>query len=467
MRILIVVICVTILGLTAKAQFIAEVLEYKPAPGQLINESPWGISSSANSIVGGITGNLTLGAWGGYVVFRFETPVENHPDHPFGVDFTIFGNPLPDWSEPGIVWVMKDENNNGAPDDTWYELAGSDYHFSNTLKNYEVTYFNPNQNEAANVPWTDNRGQSGIIYTNSSHTQPYYPLVNDFPQIPENNYTLTGTRIQPEVDSSTFMTKVYKRGFGYADNQLRGVEPWTTPDNPYTNEKENSGGDAFDISWAVNEDGNYMELSEIDFIKVQNGMLAHGGWLGEISSEIIGAAKVSPNNTLIGEEQMIVMRDLPPVIHQSSLQLEALVFNNGQRQTNEPITWSVDLDGATISENGFLELTHSGMLTVTATLASNAEIMAMATATVNLGNGITETEIKPLEIYPNPAVNYISIGATHGELNIYNTQGQLVKAVWMNEQRVDISHLPKGLYILQFTKGNTIGTAKLIKNRTE
>ena len=112
---------------TMQAQYISEVLEYKPAPGQFINSSPWGIPNSAKSLIGGVTGSMSLGAFGGYVVFKFANPVENDPDNPYGVDFTIYGNPLDEWSEQGIVSVMQDENGNGLPDDTWYELAGSDY----------------------------------------------------------------------------------------------------------------------------------------------------------------------------------------------------------------------------------------------------------------------------------------------------------------------------------------------------
>ena len=172
---------------TMQAQYISEVLEYKPAPGQFINSSPWGIPNSANSLIGGVTGSMSLGAFGGYVIFKFANPVENHPDNPFGVDFTIFGNPLDEWSEQGIVSVMKDENENGLPDDTWYELAGSEYFFSSTIKNYEVNYTNPNQASAADVPWTDNQGDSGAVLANGFHTQPYYPLADSFPEVAQMN----------------------------------------------------------------------------------------------------------------------------------------------------------------------------------------------------------------------------------------------------------------------------------------
>ena len=89
----------------AGAQYIAELLEYTPAPGQLVNVSPWGTPAGASSIEGGLKGTVSLGAFGGYVVFRFEQPVENDPRNPYGIDFTIFGNPMPDWSEPDLSLI--------------------------------------------------------------------------------------------------------------------------------------------------------------------------------------------------------------------------------------------------------------------------------------------------------------------------------------------------------------------------
>jgi hypothetical protein len=458
-KLLLILLIVFGFSFIGKAQYISNVLEYKPAPGQLINESPWGVPSADQSIVGGIDGHLSLGAWGGYVVFEFANPVDNHPDNPFGVDFTIFGNPMPDWSEPGIVWVMKDENNNGLADDTWYQLAGSDYHFSNTTHNYEVTYTNPNQGSAADVPWEDNLGNNGYILANSTHSQPYYPLADSFPNISSTSYSLIGSRIQPEVDSTSFMIKVLKRGFGYSDNQLKGSAPWSTPDNPYTSEIENSGGDGFDISWAVDANGNSVNLDEIHFIKVQNGMLADGGWLGEISTEISGAVDVSPNSSLTGENQMIVIKDLPPLIQQESINLEALAFENGLLQTTENIVWTTSMAGASIDENNVLHLTQSGTLEITATLESNPQITATASAEVDLGNAIQLAGEELVKIYPNPATNYLTV-QENGTLQIFTPQGQVIYEKPVGKHtRLQISHLVRGIYLISLNGK----TAKLIK----
>ncbi len=44
--------------------------------------------------------------------------------------------------------VAYDKNKNGKPDDDeWYEIAGSEYFKNETLKNYNITYFKPDENK--------------------------------------------------------------------------------------------------------------------------------------------------------------------------------------------------------------------------------------------------------------------------------------------------------------------------------
>ena len=66
---------------------------------------------------------VSLGGFGGYVVVGFDHSIDNKVGE---YDFGITGNSFAGSSEPGIVWVMQDENGNGLPDDTWYELKGSE-----------------------------------------------------------------------------------------------------------------------------------------------------------------------------------------------------------------------------------------------------------------------------------------------------------------------------------------------------
>ncbi len=52
--------------------------------------------------------------------------------------------------EPGIVEVSFDTNQNGLPDDEWYELAGSEYYKPETVKEYSITYRKPDPDRFRN-----------------------------------------------------------------------------------------------------------------------------------------------------------------------------------------------------------------------------------------------------------------------------------------------------------------------------
>lgn len=463
----------------AGAQYITEVMEYVPAPGQFINSFS-GTPSAASSICGGINGSLSLGAFGGYVVFRFEEAVEDHPGNPYGVDFTIFGNPLAEWSEPGIVWVMKDVNGNGLPDDTWYQLAGSDHYFSTTMQGYRVTYTNPGGTRAKDVPWSDQMGNSGVVRANGIHSQPYYPSNDSFPGIPEDSYTLEGTRIEAFVDTAgPTVFRSVSRAFGYADNRPRGDPSSLRPDNPYTREMEHSGGDAFDIAWAVDTAGRHVNLDSIHFIKVQSGVLAHGGWLGEISTEITGAVDVAPGPELAGVTEMIVIRDLPAVITATEIPLEVFVFEMGRIRSGTTIRWETDLEGASVDGDSLLHLTRSGEMTLTAILAGRPEIRATVTAGVQLGTAASasrEAVDGVTGIYPNPAGELLFLRGTGDgmtgnfssdsfRLTISDAAGRIRvdRVVPDLSQPLDISGLQPGLYIIHLRMGPGVHVYKFIK----
>ncbi len=458
--------------------YISRIWEYRPAPGQFINAAPLGLPSSAESLVGGINGALSLGAFGGYVVFDFGQAVENDPDNPYGVDFTIFGNPTLQWAEPGVVSVMKDENGNGLPDDTWYELAGSDYRFSSTIQDYSVDYKNPG--ETADVPWMDNQGDSGFVFVNPIHQQPYYPSAEFFPDLDAESYSLSGTQIKNEVDDSNPGVLISRRrAFGYADNQVRGLEPYSLepsglasslspPDNPYTREMENSGGDAFDIGWAVDSSGEYVDLERIHFVKVHTGVMADGKWLGEISTEITGAVVVAPDTSISGVKEMVVIKDVPSLIDTNVFQLEAFAFDMGRWQPNQTISWTSSEPWATVSNDQMLTVTQSGDLTLTAFLADKPGIWSSVSTTVDLTHisGIKNFTQADIRIYPNPASDMMTIeGFERARVAIYAVSGALVlvRENYTGGENIRLADLPGGLYIVRITSGRDTATAPLIK----
>ncbi len=359
----------------AEAQFVSNVLEYLPAPGQHTNSDFIGTPSAASSLVGTNKGMVSLGAFGGSITVYFQQGIQNDPTNPYGVDFTIYGNPTMTWSESGVIQVMKDENHNGIPDETWYEIAGSEHFWNTTTSSYEVTYQNNGQTLASDIPWTDNQGSSGIIPENSFHQQPYYPKADLFPNIATDKYSLKGTRLNAPIDlSNPGSVNSFHKTFGYADNTPVLSSTEKLPDNPYTSTIEGSGGDAININWAVDQDKKYVKLDEIHFIRIYTGMNALAGWLGEISTEITGIRDVEPA-VVAGIQSVIVIKDLPQKIGVGqSLDLNAILFESGIRQSNAEIAWSTgDLKLAAIS-NGKLVAKSAGKIQLRATSVTNPDL---------------------------------------------------------------------------------------------
>jgi hypothetical protein len=181
---------------------------------------------------------------------------------------------------------MQDENGNGLPDDNWYELAGSETGKAETLQNYSVTYYRPT-GPGMPVQWTDNQGNSGEIdYLKTYHSQDYYyPL-----WIGPDSYTLTGTCLKARNYDASGKGSYWVNphyDWGYVDNWSpvdRLVEGGSSGDNANADANANH----FKICNAIDFEGKPVELKFVDFVKVQVGVNAKSGWLGELSTEVFG-----------------------------------------------------------------------------------------------------------------------------------------------------------------------------------
>ena len=87
--------------------------------------------------------------------------------------------------------------------------------------------------------------------------------------------------------SQAQMTDVYQ--WGYSDVRPNGSEYGTILNNPYAAAPSTqTGGDGFDLSWAVDDDGRPVSLEGVRYIRVYSGVLFSAGVFGETSTEVCG-----------------------------------------------------------------------------------------------------------------------------------------------------------------------------------
>ncbi len=244
-------------------RYLAHVYEYLPGMGQFVNELPkyeegddaeTMCRKCEQAIANNAGGLVCLGGWGGYITFGFDHPVENKEGRDIQIlanAYYMTGSTEYGSSEPGIVLVSRDANNNGMPDDTWYELKGCLYDNPQTNHTYQKTYT-----------------RSGDTIQNPFHKQPYYPQ-----WLEEDEYTLYGAKLPSQTVKISGQTVQKILDFGYVDNK---------PNN-------DTIGSSFDISWAVDTYGQSVSLPTIDFVRVYTAVDEINDPTGEISTEISGA----------------------------------------------------------------------------------------------------------------------------------------------------------------------------------
>lgn len=272
---------------------ITRVLDYKPAPGQHINRlfpTPAMSDTYANALAFASsklvnnTAMVGLGAFGGYAIVGFDHPILNVAG---AYDFKALGNAYSNGAEPGIVMVCQDLNKNGQPDsnEPWYELAGSEYNHAQTIHNYRITYYRPNPDkQKSNIVWKDNQGGQGVVTHISFASQStMYPL-----WITEDSLVFTGTKLRGNLVMSGTTYTLPALNWGYVDNNA----------NSAANDKI-----GFDIDWAVDINGNHVQLEYIDFIKVYTAMVQEAGILGETSTEFAGIIDLHPQATITSLSQ--------------------------------------------------------------------------------------------------------------------------------------------------------------------
>jgi len=150
-----------------------------------------------------------------------------------------------------------------------------------------------------------------------------------------------------------------------------------------------------------------------------------------------------------------------------SLQMEAMVTPSFAADTT--VVWSVPANNgvATINATGLLQAAGNGMVYVKATANDGSGVADSIEITItNQAFGIDENAIAGLSVYPNPAVDKITINADVkiDEVSVYSITSQLMLSIAPEGNRLDVSTLPKGLYLLKITSGDAQSVVRITKN---
>ena len=296
--------------------------------GQYSSGAMWGSPYSDGTastgktpkVVGSYSGvGVSLGAAGGYV--EYDMNVTNSDATPYGVDFIVYGNAFVGNPEAASVKVYGTPVNSTTPG--WYELAGSLYYADETLRNVDVTYKKITANDVDGTftsagiwykieqdgvtlrSWTKFNNNTSVSWW-PEESEGYlgdngvWGGVDDV-VISADQTEITYQNITLVRDTDT--TADY--AFGYADITPNGNN-YGTPVNPYV--YGTTGGNAYDISWAVDEDGKPVRLSTISKIRVYTSAALNvssedapiftvPAIFGETSAEVCGIYAVTGSST--------------------------------------------------------------------------------------------------------------------------------------------------------------------------
>lgn len=295
----------------AQTAFATRIVEYVPAPGQFVRVGQFSDPSRALGppVGGGVDGAdnsnvVTLGGFGGFITLGFERVILDDARNPMGLDFIVFGNAFwaggnagRRWGEPGVVEVCRDVNGNGEADDAWYVIRGS--HVKDAAASWWVQEWDDDVGDATRPPmfasWIP-EGRSGVWTSEGMRLRG--EVFENASGVVENP---NGDGAEHEgvwgyADMSPVLVLGDLDGDGVVDDEeLDAEEFYTRPDDPLTVgvTPGSGGGDAFDIAWAVDPvTGEPAGLDGVDFIRIRSGVMHVRPLLGEVSTEVGGAAMV-------------------------------------------------------------------------------------------------------------------------------------------------------------------------------
>ena len=377
---------------------------------------------------GYVATGVSLGAPGGYIQLAFKSEIENKSTNPYGIDFVIYGNPFNGNPEAGSVKVSA----NGTD---WYELAGSRYYNSETMRNTTISYkmvptSTYGSNKKADIYYaigtpptgTGTTGwtlfKSNVVWWPEAVSEGYGRVsgvsqildgtdtVNDvtYQQLEEvvngyNCWIFTHRHVTLVKDTDT--TDDYL--FGYADVRNAGNAKDGTACNPYastpsTGTANTAGGDGYDISWAVDTNGEPVALSSIKYIRIYT------------------SAALDPNN--------LTAMPTPGIFGETSTEVNGVFVAKGSGSGSAAAP-SITIGGLTIDD--LSALSEAGVTVSTTTVSRNQQIITISGASAVISPTTTSVVVNGgTYVYmngDNTTTKTVTLGSTVNTIQIISQSG--------------------------------------------
>lgn len=197
------------------------------------------------------------------------------------------------------------------------------------------------------------------------------------------------------------------------------------------------------------------------------GVTDNGGGMGEFSSATAGTFEITYTTSGACPAAMTDTVDVfaSPVADFNFS--GGITVNFSDASTGSVMTYAWDFgDGNTAtSANPTHTYTTDGTYTACLTVTNNEGCEDVICKTVTIaGVGIEQSNIESFAVYPNPTSGIVQIKtSSNGNLSVINLIGEIIyHSTIRANQTLDLSHLNKGTYFVQFESNGQVTTEKLI-----
>ena len=321
---------------------------------------------------GYVSTGVSLGMAGGYVQFDMgdNKRIENNPNNKYGIDFIVYGNAFKGNPEAAGVQVSNDGETWYTLAGSRHYMTGTEWNqnvsyikiaaanttigaksFASAGIYVSKDFVAPETDNADDVnaaisaaTWTGVPQLTGNTYPKPYDTTtpaavgwwPEYAGTENYGNVWNIDNGVKGVswlrsgsaevitykgvtiveddmvvlnRTLDAAPSQAQMTDVYQ--WGYADVRPNGSAYGTISNNPYAAAPSTqTGGDGFDLSWAVDADGKPVAISSARYVRVYSAVLFSAGVFGETSAEVCGLYVTSDAGSGASSKALTVARGI-------------------------------------------------------------------------------------------------------------------------------------------------------------